>query len=36
MMRTTMAAASTTLNCQCLTAGRVNRASREPCSSGGC
>ena len=29
MIRTTMAAASTMLNCQCVTAGRVSRASRE-------
>ena len=35
-MRTTMAAASTMVNCQCVTAGRVSRASRESRSSGGC
>ena len=31
MIRTTMAAASTMVNCQCVTAGRVSRVSREPC-----
>ena len=36
MIRTTMAARSTMLNCQCVTAGRVSRVSRETRSSGGC
>ena len=36
MIRTTIAARSTMLNCQCVTAGRVSRANRETRSSGGC
>ena len=37
MIRTTTAAASTMVNCQCVSAGRVSRVSRELCaSSGGC
>ena len=33
MTRIKIAAASTTVNCQCVTAGRVSRASRGPRSS---
>jgi len=33
MIRTKTAAASTMVNCQCVTAGRVSRVSREPCVS---
>ena len=37
MIRITTAAASTMVNCQCVTTGRVSRVSREPRScSGGC
>ena len=33
MIRIMTAAASTMVNCQCVTAGRVSRVSREPCVS---